>query len=203
MATREPRIGIRKLKSMLSECMCEVRSCRALMVTQHGKAVARIIPETASTAERLDALRKTGIIAWSGRRLRRIKPVARVHGKRDCGSRERKSRVIACFDAGALVKRYVSEHGSSEKIELSTKVDVVATSSVSRASRWPQRASYDRLPEPQATHRQDSPTRAGTNSRSLVVAWRCSLPRPAVVCSRQVWAPSIPGSLRLSLLAAR
>jgi hypothetical protein len=37
-----------------------------------------MIPETASVRERLDALRNAGSIAWSGRRLRRIKPAARV-----------------------------------------------------------------------------------------------------------------------------
>lgn len=41
--------------------------------------------------------------------------------------------MIAYFDASALVKRYVSEHRSDETIELSTKVDVVATSLVIRA----------------------------------------------------------------------
>ena len=41
--------------------------------------------------------------------------------------------MIAYFDASALVKRYVSERRSDETIELSTKVDLVATSLVSRA----------------------------------------------------------------------
>jgi prevent-host-death family protein len=82
MATRERRIGIRELKSTLSECIRDVKSGRTLVVTEHGEPVARIIPETASVRERLDALRTSGSIAWSGRRLRRIKPVARARGKR-------------------------------------------------------------------------------------------------------------------------
>lgn len=41
--------------------------------------------------------------------------------------------MIAYLDASALVKRYVSERGSEETIELTTRADVVATSLVSRA----------------------------------------------------------------------
>jgi prevent-host-death family protein len=82
MAVRERRIGIRELKATLSQCIREVKAGRALVVTEHGDPVARIVPETASLRERLDALRQAGTVAWSGRRLRRIEPVARVRGKR-------------------------------------------------------------------------------------------------------------------------
>lgn len=41
--------------------------------------------------------------------------------------------MIAYLDASALVKRYVTERGSAETIELTTTADVVATSLVSRA----------------------------------------------------------------------
>lgn len=41
--------------------------------------------------------------------------------------------MIAYVDASALVKRYVTERGSAETIELTTTADVVATSLVSRA----------------------------------------------------------------------
>ena len=81
----EKRIGIRELKSTLSECIREVKTGRTLIVTEHGDPVARIIPEAASVSERLEALRKAGNVAWSGRRLRRITPVARVRGNRTIG----------------------------------------------------------------------------------------------------------------------
>jgi prevent-host-death family protein len=79
---REKRIGIRELKSTLSDCIRQVKAGRTLVVTEHGHPVARLIPETASVSERLEALRHAGHVAWSGRRLRRIKPVARVRGHR-------------------------------------------------------------------------------------------------------------------------
>jgi prevent-host-death family protein len=78
----EKRVGIRELKSTLSECVREVKSGRTIVVTEHGQPVARIIPEAISFRERIDALRKSGSIAWSGRRLRPAKPVAKVRAGR-------------------------------------------------------------------------------------------------------------------------
>src|SRR5260221_11970706 len=80
MDTREKRIGIRELKSTLSECVREVRAGRTIVVTDHGQPVARIIPEAVSLRERVDALRKAGAIAWRGRRLRPAKPAGKVRG---------------------------------------------------------------------------------------------------------------------------
>ena len=82
MDRREKRIGIRELKATLSECIREVKAGRTLIVTEHGDPVVRMIPEGASLGERLEALRNAGSVAWSGRRLRRITPVARVRGNR-------------------------------------------------------------------------------------------------------------------------
>jgi prevent-host-death family protein len=78
----EKRIGIRELKSTLSECVREVKSGRTIVVTEYGQPVARIIPEAITLRERVDALRNAGTIAWSGRRLRPAKPVGRVRGDR-------------------------------------------------------------------------------------------------------------------------
>jgi prevent-host-death family protein len=80
MGTREKRIGIRELKSTLSGCVREVRACKTIVVTDHGQPVARLIPEAVSARERVEALRKAGAIAWSGRRLRPAKPAGKVRG---------------------------------------------------------------------------------------------------------------------------
>lgn len=80
MATPEKRVGIRELKSTLSECVREVKSGRTIVVTEHGQPVARIIPEGISLRERVEALRRAGAIAWSGRRLRPAKPVGKTRG---------------------------------------------------------------------------------------------------------------------------
>jgi antitoxin (DNA-binding transcriptional repressor) of toxin-antitoxin stability system len=78
----ERRIGIRELKATLSACVREVKTGRTLVVTEHDRPVARMIPDTASVRERLDALRHAGSVAWSGRRLGPVTPVARVRGRR-------------------------------------------------------------------------------------------------------------------------
>jgi prevent-host-death family protein len=80
MGTREKRIGIRDLKSTLSECVREVKGGRTIVVTDHGQPVARIIPEGVSLRDRVEALRKAGAIAWSGRRLRAARPAGKVRG---------------------------------------------------------------------------------------------------------------------------
>lgn len=80
MGTREKRIGIRELKSTLSECVREVRAGRTIVVTDHGQPVARLIPEGVSLRDRVDALRQAGVIAWSGRRLRTAKPAGKNRG---------------------------------------------------------------------------------------------------------------------------
>lgn len=77
---REKRVGIRQLRSTLSKCVREVKSGRTIIVTEHGQPVARIIPETISPRERVEALRQSGTIAWSGRRLRAANPVGKVRG---------------------------------------------------------------------------------------------------------------------------
>jgi prevent-host-death family protein len=79
---REKRIGIRELKSTLSECVREVKAGRTIVVTDHGRPVARIIPEAVSLRERVGALTRAGTIAWSGRRLRSAKPVGKVRGNK-------------------------------------------------------------------------------------------------------------------------
>jgi prevent-host-death family protein len=80
MKAGERHIGIRELKSTLSQCVREVKTGRTIVVTEHGQPVARIIPERMALAERIDTLRKAGAIAWSGRRLRAAKPVGKVLG---------------------------------------------------------------------------------------------------------------------------
>jgi len=78
----ERRIGIRELKSTLSQCVREVKAGQTLIVTEHGRPVARIIPDTATVRKRLEALMKAGGVLWSGRRLGPTRPAARARGKR-------------------------------------------------------------------------------------------------------------------------
>jgi prevent-host-death family protein len=84
MAARrmERRVGIRELKAKLSECIHEVRNGSTIVVTEHGRPVVRMIPEDASLQERLTFLVQAGVISWSGRPLKPMKPVARIRGRK-------------------------------------------------------------------------------------------------------------------------
>ena len=83
---RERKVGIRELKSKLSECVRDVKKGATIVVTERGRNVARIVPEAWSLEERLDTLRNAGTILWSGRRLGAGKPSVRVRGRRTVAS---------------------------------------------------------------------------------------------------------------------
>jgi prevent-host-death family protein len=51
-AMRERSVGIRELKSKLSECVRDVKRGAAIVVTEHGKRVARLVPEVDSLEDR-------------------------------------------------------------------------------------------------------------------------------------------------------
>jgi prevent-host-death family protein len=76
------RVGIRELKARLSECMRDVKAGRTIEVTEHGRSIGRIVPVGVSLERHLEALRESGQLLWSGRKLRRAKPVARLRGPR-------------------------------------------------------------------------------------------------------------------------
>lgn len=77
---REQQVGIRDLKSKLSEYIRDVEAGATIVVTDHGRHVARIVPDTESIAQRLAVLNATGALLWSGRRLGETKPHLRLRG---------------------------------------------------------------------------------------------------------------------------
>ena len=72
---RERRIRIQELKTNPSECLEEVRSGTTLLLTDGEHRVARLIPEP-----RASDSTSSPAIAWSGRRLKKTKPKARLRG---------------------------------------------------------------------------------------------------------------------------
>ncbi len=79
---RKRSVGIRELKSKLSECVREVKRGATIVVTEHGRRVARLVPEADSLDERLEALKNSGAILWNGRRLGTTRADVRPRGKR-------------------------------------------------------------------------------------------------------------------------
>ena len=73
-------VSARELKSRLEHYLRRVERGDVLVITQRGKTVARILPESLSVEERTQALVKAGLVNWNGRKLPPIKPVARARG---------------------------------------------------------------------------------------------------------------------------
>jgi prevent-host-death family protein len=73
----EQSIGIRQLKARLSQCVRDVKRGATIVVTEHGRRVACLVPEAGSIDERVSALKDSGSILWSGRRLGRTRAAVR------------------------------------------------------------------------------------------------------------------------------
>ena len=72
---RERLIGIQELHADLGRCLDEVRRGTTLLLTDGEHRVARLIPEPDAGASD-----DGPPIAWSGRRLKKTKPKARLRG---------------------------------------------------------------------------------------------------------------------------
>lgn len=81
-ATTERRMGIREFKSQLSQCVRDVKMGATIVVTEHGRRVARLVSEPDSLDTRIETLRNAGSIQWSGRRLSATTPTVRARGRR-------------------------------------------------------------------------------------------------------------------------
>jgi prevent-host-death family protein len=73
--------GIRELKARLSAYMQQVKAGAAVVITERGKPIGRIVPLSPSVEDRVQELVQAGLMAWSGRRLIPLAPVARARGR--------------------------------------------------------------------------------------------------------------------------
>lgn len=69
-------VGVRDLKAHLSEYLRKVQEGQVVVITEHGKTVGRIVPESEDVEARVKALVKAGVVAWNGKKLRDIEPTA-------------------------------------------------------------------------------------------------------------------------------
>lgn len=74
-------VGIRELKARLSAYVRQVKAGATVVITERGKPVARIVPLSPSVETRVQELVQAGLVAWSGRKLAPLAPVARKRGK--------------------------------------------------------------------------------------------------------------------------
>jgi prevent-host-death family protein len=78
----EISVGVRELKSRLSEYLRQVKAGQTVVITEHGQPVGRIVPAAQPLEVRLQAMAQAGLLLWSGKKLQPMLPVARVRGDR-------------------------------------------------------------------------------------------------------------------------
>lgn len=78
----ESRAGVRDLKARLSAYLRRVKTGGTVLITERGKPVARIVPVGRTLSERVRPLEQAGLLAWNGKKLGPLQPVARVRGRR-------------------------------------------------------------------------------------------------------------------------
>lgn len=77
---KQSEAGIRELKTHLSAYLREVKAGGTIVITERGRPIGRIVPIDQSRAKKMETLSQAGIVAWSGKRLSPLDPVAHVHG---------------------------------------------------------------------------------------------------------------------------
>jgi prevent-host-death family protein len=77
----EVSVGVRELRSRLSEYLRRVRAGETVVITDRGQPVGRIVPVAQSLQDRLEAMAQGGLILWSGSKLSPVAPVARARGE--------------------------------------------------------------------------------------------------------------------------
>ncbi len=78
----EITVSIRELKSRLSHYLRQVKAGQIVEITYRGKPVGRIVTVASSLEERIEAVRRSGLLSWNGQKLEPLKPVARLRTKK-------------------------------------------------------------------------------------------------------------------------
>jgi prevent-host-death family protein len=74
--------SVYEAKTHLSEILRQVKENREVVITDRGKAVARVVPavETSNFEKRIEALKRAGVITPATGRPSEIKPIAHIPG---------------------------------------------------------------------------------------------------------------------------
>ena len=78
----ELTVGVRELKSRLSEVLRRANAGQTVLITDHGQPVARIVPVGQPLEARLQLMAQAGLLQWSGKKLEPLPPVAHTRGDR-------------------------------------------------------------------------------------------------------------------------
>jgi prevent-host-death family protein len=68
-------VGVRELKSQLSRYLRRVRMGETIIITDHGKPVARLVPEPLTLEEKMQRLIDAGLAEWNGKKPKFREPI--------------------------------------------------------------------------------------------------------------------------------
>jgi prevent-host-death family protein len=92
----EIRVGVRDLKSRLSEYLRQVKQGQIVIITDHGHPVGRLSPVEQPLDERMKALQDAGLVAWNGQTLKPITPAAVNRGEQQVSDILVEIRELSC-----------------------------------------------------------------------------------------------------------
>ena len=75
-------VGLRDLRTHLSQYIRQVKSGDTIVITEHGRPVGRIVPAPRSLDDQIQAMLDSGLIEWNGQPLPLVKHRPRVRGKK-------------------------------------------------------------------------------------------------------------------------
>jgi prevent-host-death family protein len=68
-------VGVRELKSQLSRYLRRVKTGETIIITDHGKPIARLVPEPLTLEEKMQRLIDAGLAEWNGKKPEIVEPV--------------------------------------------------------------------------------------------------------------------------------
>jgi len=80
--SQQTTVGLRELKSHLSDYVRQVKAGATVTITERGKPVGRLVPVEATLDEKLSGLVDSKVVAWSRQTLGPVEPPARALGNR-------------------------------------------------------------------------------------------------------------------------
>ncbi len=76
------RVGTRELKAKLSEYLRRVKAGETIIVTERGRTIGQITPVQPTVEKRMEALVKSGVAEWNGKKYQPQKPAAQNRGRK-------------------------------------------------------------------------------------------------------------------------
>jgi len=80
--TKVTAVNIRDLKSRLSHYLRLAKSGQTVEITKRGVPIGIIVPTGLPADERVDAMARSGLLAWNRRKLGPHPPSAKVRGRK-------------------------------------------------------------------------------------------------------------------------